>query len=257
MTTEIEITSEKTMPQNDAIRFAYVGDHFDLRAGGNYIVKSKTFYTNYRPIWNFLGDTTIKLVLERDESTYLLDSTVINPSLERPPALVGDICMTPEGTFRLDSKNFEIRANGLYIPDWWFEPANETADSLNPEHQNGPEADGDPIWVTLEESIKLSHLGDFYNFNAPNKPPKYHTVRSKTFISHKMDGSVWSIETIVEDPEHQERHLSTHVEARELIVPYAKAGDNILLADGSRSKVAYKVFSRSSSSQHYSFGLRY
>ena len=149
MTTEIEITSEKIMPQNDAIRFAYVGDHFDLGPGGNYIVKSKTFYANQRPEWNFLGDTTIKLVLERDESTYLLDSTVINPSLERPPALVGDICMTPEGTFRLDSKNFEIRANGLYIPDWWFEPANGNADSLNPEHQNGPEADGDPIWVTL------------------------------------------------------------------------------------------------------------
>lgn len=255
MTTEIEITSEKTMPQNDAIRFAYVGDHFDLGAGGNYIVKSKTFYADQRPTSNFVGDIKIKLVLERAESTYLLETTLFNPRLERPPALVGDICMTPEGTFRLDSKNFDIRGDSYYTPRWWFEPANETTDSLNPEHQNGAEADEQP-WVTLQESIKLSHPGDFYNFNSPNEPPIY-TVRSKNFISHKMDGSVWSIETIVEDPEPRESHLYTHVEARELIVPYAKAGDNILLADGSRSKVAYKVFSRSSSSQHYSFGLRY
>lgn len=254
MTTKIEITSEKIMPQNDAIRFADVGDHFDLDGGReNYIVKSKTFKANFEPIHNFPRDITIKLILERAESTYELETSVINSKLERPPAIIGDICITPQGTFKLISQAFMIRTNGLYFPNWHFDAVNEAADSLNPEHQDDPEAD-DPIWVTLNESIKLSHPGNSYNFNIPNNPPTY-MARSKKFISHKMDGSEWSIETIVEAAGHQDIQLNTNVEARLGILPYAKSGDIVLNADNNLYKVEFKLFSRSPSSHLYSFGL--
>ncbi|MNF57181.1 hypothetical protein D3C84_386980 [compost metagenome] len=257
MTTELEVTSDKTMPQNDAIKYSDIGDHFDLDQGsGDYIVTSKIFLSNWKPISSFPSEITIKLILERTGSpAYELHSSLIITHPTRPPALVGDIFMYPGNTLKLSHKSFDIRANGLFFPTMRFTNLSEGMVASTPEDQIDSITDDD-TWVSKNQSIKLSNPGNTYHLFDPGVPPKppTYTVASKKFISIKNDESEWLIETILKAAEHPDIYLESNIEPRLSILPYAKSGDTVLTND-TLYKATYKTFARSPSSQLYSVSL--
>jgi hypothetical protein len=248
MTTEIEVTTEKNMTHDDVIKFANIGDRFQLAGGsGADIVTSRSFKTDidFYP-YTAPSAAYITLELERpDSSTYELESSLMDTIITLAPMSRDEIITSPQNTYMVDWKWFQGDwTNGGPVK---YEIIYNQLSGDAPSHsEHKIDNKPDIPRISLSDSIKIATPGveDRYSGSTP-----YKWVKSRKFISHKNDGSEWEIESTIGDS-----IITTDIEQRLNILPYARFGDVVLISD-IIYKVLYKTFTKSPSSHLYSMSL--